>query len=154
MAVSEETNCTAQFSCLDCKTARICKPDGSGNFQQVMTIPCPKEKPYCTAETGTCSDLPDDSCRTSDASFVCMDDGYFPDANCTDYHVCVGLQAYKFHCSVEGEYFNAKKNKCASNSYCDTYTNCTMAGVKVAHQVYPQYFGYCSSPGSPAVIDK
>uniref|UniRef100_A0A224XHT2 Putative chitin binding peritrophin-a domain protein n=1 Tax=Panstrongylus lignarius TaxID=156445 RepID=A0A224XHT2_9HEMI len=154
MAVSNETKCTSLFSCLDCNTARICKPDGKGGFEQVTAIPCPAATPYCAGKSGTCGQIPDDSCGTADATFVCLDDGYFPDSNCTNYHVCTGYSAYKYHCAVEGEYYHAEQKKCVVNAPCGTY-KCTAAGVKVPHTMYPEYFGYCSLPNAPpTVIDR
>nr|ATU82865.1 secreted Chitin binding peritrophin-like protein [Pristhesancus plagipennis] len=146
--------CPKQFSCLDCKTARICKPDGKGGFQQVTTIPCPAAAPYCNQASGTCSRTPDETCGAADATFVCMDDGYFPDPNCTTYHVCNSYAAYKYQCAIKGENFDPSTKKCAAGAQCGTYT-CPSAGVKVPHSAHPQFYGYCNAPNAaPAVIDK
>uniref|UniRef100_A0A224XLG9 Putative chitin binding peritrophin-a domain protein n=1 Tax=Panstrongylus lignarius TaxID=156445 RepID=A0A224XLG9_9HEMI len=154
LGISLALKCTSYFSCLDCKTARICKPDGLGKFQQVTTIPCPTDKPYCNEVSGTCSATPDVKCGAADATFICMGDGYFPDANCTNYHICTEFKAFKYHCAVKGENYDAEQRKCRAEAPCGTF-DCKASGQKVFHDYYPQYYGYCRGAVLlPTVIDR
>lgn len=149
------STCSSIFSCSDCKTAQICRPDGNGGFTEVRTIPCPSSSPYCNYETGTCTSVQSANCGQTDSTFLCLQDGTFPDfSDSTIYHVCQNYEPHKFTCAVPGDNYDAVSETCSPSKTFVTFM-CNEAGKKVPYNVASGYYGYCdSNTGAPAVIDR
>ncbi|XP_022196219.2 uncharacterized protein LOC111053608 [Nilaparvata lugens] len=157
-------SCYKPYSCLNCTTARVCRPNpnGDGTFIDYKDFNCTKDRPFCDQATGSCSTKPSsDECEVDSAvlgEYVCMKDGVFPDpTSCKKYFRCKNLTSISFNCSTDGnDNYDAFKEKCFDSSYC-SFVDCFRYNgfkrvVRIGDQVTP-FFAYCIRSRA-AVMDK
>lgn len=146
--------CDGPYSCKDCNTARICKPTAENAvFKVVQEIPCPKERPFCDFDSGTCVENAPGNCGGSD-DFICMGNGRYPDKDCKKFHACINLEAKSFECAIDGHSYNPKTQTCEPGIPCGTFDCASNEVRKAPHDQHPGYFAYCKLDSQgPLVVD-
>ncbi|RZF49131.1 hypothetical protein LSTR_LSTR008417 [Laodelphax striatellus] len=152
--------CYKPYSCANCTAARICRPDpnGSGAFIDYKDFKCTGSTPFCNETTGTCSATPSEQCSVKViGEHICMKNGVFPHpTTCRKYFQCENYTSTSFNCSSNNIYYDAIKEECTYNAWCNQVSCNGYNGFKRRYTVsnkVSQLFAYCIN-GQAAVMDR
>ncbi|CAH1396679.1 unnamed protein product [Nezara viridula] len=153
VTLGDGDECPSIFSCKDCNTVRVCHPDNSGKLVVLKESGCPAVRPWCDADSGTCTEKEPPRCGKTD-DFICLKNNhYFPDENCHRFHYCDNTYTAKlFECNPNTKVFNPIKQQCddPAETTCNSF-DCTNSAVKKAkHGLFVDYYALCNKAGANA----
>lgn len=143
-----------RLGCADCSTVQVCQ--WNGNPIESSKFRCDsvdRTKPYCTGNTGVCSEQPSADCVK--ASDLCPSSGIFPQPiNCREMIYCDNQKnAYVASCATGQAYKHSERSCVRMTATRDCFQlNCAAAGSLNQWFPYtpaPQLYVFCSSVVGP-----
>ncbi|XP_014293979.1 uncharacterized protein [Halyomorpha halys] len=159
VTLKDDDTCPSIFSCKDCNNVRVCHPDSDGTLKLLKEYTCPTNRPWCDADSGTCTELEPPRCGQPD-DFVCLKNNqYFPHTDCNKFHFCDEKYVAKlFECNPSTLVFNPIKQRCddPQSTPCGTF-NCENSLVKKSkHSQFVDFYAFCNNEATntaPVVVN-
>jgi len=129
----------------DCSTLLVC---ANNNPTPIASISCSSPNQYCVGSA--CTSIANSECP-DDSSFICTDDGHFPEpSDCRRSRVCSVGVSKLYECPV-GFVFNSHLNMCQQGTTPCTKIDCSKATPVNPYIVFasnPAFYALCLNNGN------